>query len=393
MPGDQDAAAVAACLRRGAGAPDVAWAVSRLIGALADDADRGRRARGRALGERPPPRRRRAAAGGQPPPGAPGRLHREAGAFATGGPAWGRGANTISMALERLDDTDTRRLLSYASPGLERRAGRADHRRGRGQPAVRRASGGAGRRRGDGGGPAAVAPGAARGPARGAARAGAGGRRRRGRGRQGLPGGRRRGSGRPAGRRRARPARPARARRAHAPSAGTGSAMRSFRTPHTASCRRRGGAELHVGLAQAGSTPTGRATRWSATTSSGPFRLQTELGMAGDATARLGEEAGTRLAAAGRRADTMGDPRRARFLLERALDLLPERSPERAAAMVELAAAGWNLLPSGGAEHAAGRRRGSRRRSSARAPSSCGRGCCASAPCRRRPPRPWTSAR
>ena len=75
------------------------------------------------------------------------------------------------------------------------------------------------------------------------------------------------------------------------------------------------------------------------------YRLQTELGMAGDATARLGEEAGTRLAAAGRRADTMGDPRRARFLLERALGLLPERSPERAAAMVELAAAGWNLLP------------------------------------------------
>ncbi len=67
--------------------------------------------------------------------------------------------------------------------------------------------------------------------------------------------------------------------------------------------------------------------------------------MAGDATAELGAEAGARLAAAGRKADTMGDPRRARFLLERALGLLPERSPERAAAMVELAAAGWNLLP------------------------------------------------
>ena len=57
------------------------------------------------------------------------------------------------------------------------------------------------------------------------------------------------------------------------------------------------------------------------------YRLQTELGMAGDATARLGEEAGTRLAAAGRRADTMGDPRRARFLLERALGLLPGAEP------------------------------------------------------------------
>jgi tetratricopeptide (TPR) repeat protein len=41
----------------------------------------------------------------------------------------------------------------------------------------------------------------------------------------------------------------------------------------------------------------------------------------------------------------MGDPRRARFLLERALDLLSEDSPGRAAATVELAAAGWNLLP------------------------------------------------
>ena len=40
----------------------------------------------------------------------------------------------------------------------------------------------------------------------------------------------------------------------------------------------------------------------------------------------------------------MGDPRRARFLLDRALALLPERSTERAAALVELAAAGWNLL-------------------------------------------------
>ena len=41
---------------------------------------------------------------------------------------------------------------------------------------------------------------------------------------------------------------------------------------------------------------------------------------------------------------TLGDPRRARFLLDRALALLPERSTERAAALVELAAAGWNLL-------------------------------------------------
>jgi tetratricopeptide (TPR) repeat protein len=40
----------------------------------------------------------------------------------------------------------------------------------------------------------------------------------------------------------------------------------------------------------------------------------------------------------------MGDPRRATFLLERALDLLPEGAPGRAGVMVELAAAGWNVL-------------------------------------------------
>ena len=33
-------------------------------------------------------------------------------------PGWGTGANTVSVALERLDDTETRRLLTYASPGL-----------------------------------------------------------------------------------------------------------------------------------------------------------------------------------------------------------------------------------------------------------------------------------
>ena len=74
------------------------------------------------------------------------------------------------------------------------------------------------------------------------------------------------------------------------------------------------------------------------------YRLRTELELLDDETVRLGAEAGARLAAAGRRADAMGDPRRARFLLDRALALLPERSTERAAALVELAAAGWNLL-------------------------------------------------
>ena len=104
MPGDQDAAAVAACLRRGAGAPDVAWAVSRLIGALAETRTVVVAARGRALGERPPPRHRRAAARGQPPPGAPRRLHREAGAF---GPAAGVGDGAPTRSRSRSSASTT----------------------------------------------------------------------------------------------------------------------------------------------------------------------------------------------------------------------------------------------------------------------------------------------
>jgi hypothetical protein len=75
------------------------------------------------------------------------------------------------------------------------------------------------------------------------------------------------------------------------------------------------------------------------------YRFRAELGLADGATAALREQAGTRLATAGRRADAMGEPVRASLLLERALELLPDRSPVQAAAMVELAAAGWNLLP------------------------------------------------
>jgi class 3 adenylate cyclase len=75
------------------------------------------------------------------------------------------------------------------------------------------------------------------------------------------------------------------------------------------------------------------------------FLLRHELGLADNETERIGEEAGARLTAAGRRADAMGDPMEARSLLDRALDLLPERSPGRAIAMIELAAGAWNLLP------------------------------------------------
>jgi tetratricopeptide (TPR) repeat protein len=76
------------------------------------------------------------------------------------------------------------------------------------------------------------------------------------------------------------------------------------------------------------------------------FGLRCELGLVDDETGRIGEEAGACLTAAGRQADGMGDPLGARLLLERALELLPERSPRRATAMIELAAGAWNLLPS-----------------------------------------------
>jgi class 3 adenylate cyclase/tetratricopeptide (TPR) repeat protein len=74
------------------------------------------------------------------------------------------------------------------------------------------------------------------------------------------------------------------------------------------------------------------------------YRLRVELGRVDDETAWLRDEAGDRLAAAGRRADAIGDPLRARQLLERALELSPAGSPAEASAMVELAAAGWDLL-------------------------------------------------
>jgi class 3 adenylate cyclase len=73
--------------------------------------------------------------------------------------------------------------------------------------------------------------------------------------------------------------------------------------------------------------------------------LRQELGLAGDHAVRIGTEAGRRLLRAGRRADTMGDPLRATRLLRRALELLPAGGPDHAAAMVELAAAGWNVVP------------------------------------------------
>jgi class 3 adenylate cyclase len=342
MAGDQDAAAVAACLRRDAGAPDVAWAVSRLIGALAETrtvvvvledvhwasgllldiveqllGDSRRRALLVVCTARPELSDRR--------------------------PAWGTGANTITLALERLDDPDTRRLLSYANPGLE--AGQAERivAAAEGNPLFAEHL-------------AALVgdEAAAAGLPRSlqvllAARL------------EALPQPEQEVVGVAAVAGRDFPAAAVRALVGRPVDDELDRlAQRELVEPTTSGWHRFGHAllqdaaygllpkarrsELHVQLAGwldadgAGDAVVGDHLERA-------FRLQTELGLADDATARLGEEAGTRLAEAGRRADTMGDPRRARFLLERALDLLPERSPDRAAAMVELAAAGWNLLP------------------------------------------------
>jgi class 3 adenylate cyclase len=74
------------------------------------------------------------------------------------------------------------------------------------------------------------------------------------------------------------------------------------------------------------------------------YRLRDELGLHDESTERIREDAGARLTAAGRRGDALGDPAGACRLLERAVGLLPETSPTRVAAQIELAAAGWNLL-------------------------------------------------
>jgi class 3 adenylate cyclase len=121
MDGDDEAATVAACLSApdASAAPDVAWAALRLFGALASArsvaivledvhwADDellaaveqlvGRTRRGSLL----------VVCTARPE-------------FVDRRPAWASAAsNAMSLALERLDDVETRRLLTHASPGLE----------------------------------------------------------------------------------------------------------------------------------------------------------------------------------------------------------------------------------------------------------------------------------
>jgi class 3 adenylate cyclase/tetratricopeptide (TPR) repeat protein len=344
MPGEPDAAAVAACLAPAgaASAPDLAWAITRLIGTMAltrtvvivledvhwagdpllDIVEQllGRSRRGSLVvicTARPE--------------------------FAERRPGWGAGANTISIALERLDDLQTRSLLTHASPTLA--ADRADRviAAAEGNPLFAEHLAAL---FGDEEAPSLLPRSiqvllsarveALTEPEREVVSVAAvAGRDFPLEAVETLV-------GRPIGdeldrleqRELIEPTAPGRCQFGHAllQEAAYGLIPKG----------RRG--DLHTRLAR-WLDAEGASDAVVADHLERAYALRTELGHADEATSRLGEEAGTRLATAGRRADAMGDPRRARLLLERALDLLSDDSPGRAAAMIELAAAGWNLLP------------------------------------------------
>jgi class 3 adenylate cyclase/tetratricopeptide (TPR) repeat protein len=344
MPGDGDAAAVAAGLAPGGarGAPDIAWAASRLIGTLAgagtvavvledvhwaDDLlldvveQLLGRSRGRAL---------LVVCTGRPE-------------FAERRPTWGSGANAVSILLERLDADQTRTLISHASPSLP--PDRAEYviDAAEGNPlfaehlAALFAEGEA-----SGGLPRSIQvlltariealPEAEREVVGAAAIVG----------REFPVQAVESVLGRPVdaeldrleGRELIEPTAPARRQFGHAllqEAAYSLIPKRHRAELHELVARwadRNGGGDALVG------DHLGRAAS-----------LRLELGLAGDHAARIGAEAGRRLLAAGRRADALGDPLRATRLLRRALELLPEGGPDQAAAMVELVAAGWNVVP------------------------------------------------
>jgi class 3 adenylate cyclase len=344
MPGDPDAAAVAACLAPGAarGAPDIAWAASRLVGAIAaagpvaivledahwaDDllldvvAGLLGRTRGRALlvvcTARPE--------------------------FAEEHPAWGSGVNAVSVLLERLDSGQTRRLIAHASPSLP--PDQAGHviAAAEGNPlfaehlAALFAAG-----EGGGGLPRSIQvlltarvealPEPEREVVTAAAIVG----------REFPLAAVESVVGRPVeveldrleGRELVEPAGPGRWQFGHA--------LLQEAAYGLIPKRRR--AELHEQVARwADAHGGGDALVGDHLGRAAALRL--ELGLAGDHGVRIATEAGRRLLLAGRRADTMGDPLRATRLLQRALELLPPGGPDHAAAMVELAAAGWNVVP------------------------------------------------
>jgi tetratricopeptide (TPR) repeat protein len=345
MPGDAEARAVAACLAPTgtAGASDVAWAVSRLIGTMAmarplavvlEDVHWADEALLDVVEQLVGRTRRRSlvvVCTARPE-------------FAERRPGWGTGANTMSVVLERLDDLQTRRLLGNATPGLpddqiERVIAAAE-----GNPLfAEHLAALVGDHDPSGGLPRSI-------QVLLSARL------------EALPESEREvvSVAAVAGRDFAVTAVETLVARPIARDIDR-LGQRDLIEPTSAGRQQFGHALLQEAAyelipKQRRSELHARLARWLDDAGAGDatvgdhleraFRLRAELGLADEVTAGMGDEAGTRLARAGRRADSMGDPAGARLLLERALNLLPERSPRRAEAMVELAAAGWNLLPS-----------------------------------------------
>jgi class 3 adenylate cyclase len=340
MPGDADADAIAACLSGRDGGRDVAWAATRLIAAMAAegmvvvaledvhwaddqllDVIDGLIARSRRLPllvvctARPE--------------------------FADRRPAFGAGANTLSFALERLDDEETRRILANAGADLDPDQIEDVIATAEGNPLFAEHLA------------ALVSEGAAPQPSRSiqvllTARL------------EALPASRREvvGAASVVGREFPLAAVEALAGRAidedvdeldrrdlfevaDAGSARFTHALLQDAAYALLSKQRR--CDLHVRLA-----------RWldAADASDGAVAmhldravtLRADLGPLDEDALTLRTEAGVRLTRAGRRADALGDPPRARALLVRAVERLPDPTPARAAALVELAAAGWNLV-------------------------------------------------
>jgi class 3 adenylate cyclase/tetratricopeptide (TPR) repeat protein len=343
MPGDADAEAVAACLARGseAGAPDIAWAVSRLVGAIAS-----RQTVAIALEdvhwaddllldvvEQLLARNRRGSllvvCTARPE-------------FAERRPGWGAGANAVTVSLERLDDDQTRQLLTHAGPGLEPAQAARISDTAEGNPLF------------------AEHLAALIGEGQGAERLPRSIRVLLSARLEALPEREREVVGVAAVAGRLFPIAAVEAlvgrtidaelghlgQRELVEPAGTGSQQFSHALLQDAAYElmpklRRG--EIHIRLAE-WLDANGADDATVGTHLERAHALRAGLGQTDAETVKVGEQAGERLAAAGRRTDTMGDPRRARLLLQRALDLLPETNPRRAVAMVDLAAASWNLI-------------------------------------------------
>ncbi len=267
------------------------------------------------------------------------------------GPAAGagdRGRTRAPSSLERLDDAADE-APAHATPArtARGRAGRAVSQAAEGNPLFAEHLAALVGDDAHVGRAASVDPGAAGGAAGGAARTGARGGRRRGGRRAGLPGGRSRGAGRPAGRRPSSTASRTASWSSRRLRAGSGSATPSCRMRPTACSRSSAAASCTCG-SLAGSTATGgddavgrRPPRTGLPASGGARHRGRDDRAAGRGGRRAAGGGRPQRRHDGRSAAARASPRAGARTCSRSA------SPERAAAMVELAAAGWNLLPHG----------------------------------------------